>query len=315
MPLRAQSRLSRLLLVPLRRAFPSPQQTRHHSVSAHELSHFSNLASSWWDPMGPSRALHLMNPLRHDFISSCLSDSGTASQDQGHDYLDIGCGGGIFAESIARTIPAGRARSVTALDPSDTLIGIAREHARCDPVVADLLAEGRFRYLNRSVEEHGSLLGLSPSSPAAGTESAAEAEGKNKGYDIITLFEVLEHIDPASSSPLSFLSSCLRLLRPGGWLVGSTIARSIPSFIVNQVIAEAPWPVGVVPRGTHEWGKFVNPDEVKAWALRGLADGEAARHGDMWKCVGVMYFPGLGWKMVDGSECWGNYFWGVRKGL
>jgi polyprenyldihydroxybenzoate methyltransferase/3-demethylubiquinol 3-O-methyltransferase len=278
--------------------------------------------------MGPSRALHLMNPLRHDFISSCLSDSATTRQGQGqgrgqgYDYLDIGCGGGIFAESIARTIPAGgRARSVTALDPSDTLIGIAREHARCDPVVAELLAEGRFRYLNRSVEEHGSSLGLSssPTPPPAEAEaepaSEGEKEGKSKGYDIITLFEVLEHIDPASSSPLSFLSSCLRLLRPGGWLVGSTIARSIPSFIVNQVIAEAPWPVGVVPRGTHEWGKFVNPDEVKAWALRGLADGDAARHGDMWKCVGVMYLPGFGWKMVDGSECWGNYFWGVRKGL
>lgn len=318
----------------------SHRQTRHHSVSAHELSHFSNLASSWWDPKGPSRVLHLMNPLRHDFIASCLSDAST-SNPHGLDYLDIGCGGGIFAESIARTIATStatvtgpgtaettgrRTKSVTGLDPSDTLIAIARAHARSDPVISALLSEGKFRYLNRSVEEHVS----SSSGQRSSGESPEEAEGKSESeeakptYDVITLFEVLEHIDPATSSPFSFLSTCLRLLKPGGWLIGSTIARSLPSFVVNQVIAEAPWPVGVVPRGTHQWNKFANPDEVKGWVMRGLADGNAAdsgttaagqRQGDMWKCAGVMYFPGFGWRMVDGSECWGNYFWGVRRGL
>lgn len=247
-----------------------------------------------------------MNPLRHDFIASCLSDSAdTTNQAQGKglNYLDIGCGGGIFAESIARTIPSSStAKTVTALDPSDTLISIAREHGRSDPVISSLLKDGRFKYLNRSVEEH------------------ASSEGKKEGYDIITLFEVLEHIDPSTSSPLSFLSTVLNLLNPGGWLIGSTIARSLPSFFVNQVIAEAPWPIGVVPRGTHEWGKFVNPDEVKGWAVQGLGSGSAtgtgtARSGDMWRCVGVMYFPGFGWKMVEGSECWGNYFWGIRRGV
>lgn len=296
-----------------------PSLARHHSVSANELSHFSNLANSWWDPMGPSRVLHLMNPLRHDFIASCLSDSAsaspsTAASTPGLDYLDIGCGGGIFAESVARTIPRSpssqsrsktQAKSVTALDPSDTLIRIARQHARTDPLLSRYIQEGRFRYLNRTVEEH---------------EISSQNEAKN--YDIITLFEVLEHIDPNTSNPLSFLTTCLRLLKPGGWLVGSTIARSLPSFIVNQVIAEAPWPVGVVPRGTHEWGKFVNPEEAREWAIRGLdavrdgrGGGVSGREGEMWKCAGVMYFPGCGWKMVDGSEGWGNYFWGVRRGL
>lgn len=90
--------------------------TRRHStssVSANELSHFSSLASSWWDPMGPSRVLHLMNPLRHDFIASCLADCPPPPppsqegerQGRGLHYLDVGCGGGIFAESMARTIP------------------------------------------------------------------------------------------------------------------------------------------------------------------------------------------------------------------
>lgn len=103
---------------------------------------------------------------------------------------------------------------------------------------------------------------------------------------------------------------------------------------MNQVIAEAPWPVGVVPRGTHEWKKFVNPDELKGWVKEGLVrvrargskdgkDGAAATtaggsevlKGMKWKCSGVMYFPGLGWRIVGGSESWGNYFWAVRRGV
>lgn len=93
---------------------------------------------------------------------------------------------------------------------------------------------------------------------------------------------------------------------------------------MNQVIAEAPWPIGVVPRGTHEWNKFVNPEEVRAWAQEGLMRGKdrgtvragaaEALEGMRWKCEGVMYFPGLGWRVVGGSEDWGNYFWAVRKG-
>ena len=273
-----------------------------------------------------------MNPLRHDFIASCLADTHprhtpeVQTPNPGLNYLDIGCGGGIFAESLARTIPTStregkeeggykpstRAASITALDPSPTLIKIARDHARLDPVVEKHLVDGRFRYLNCSVEDHLSQVSSSSTSSDAPSEAA-------KKYDLVTLFEVLEHIDPTSSSPLSFLTTCLRLLRPGGWLIGSTIARSLPSFIVNQVIAEAPWPIGVVPRGTHEWGKFVNPDELRSWAVEGLerarVEDGAGRQGEEWKCDGVMYFPGCGWKMVNGSEGWGNYFWGVRRGF
>lgn len=89
--------------------------------------------------------------------------------------------------------------------------------------------------------------------------------------------------------------------------------------MVNQVIAEAPWPVGVVPRGTHEWAKFVDPAEVKGWARTGLRELEGSSQGASqaqageWRCTGVMYFPGVGWKMIDGTEDWGNYFWAVRR--
>ncbi|KAL5362146.1 S-adenosyl-L-methionine-dependent methyltransferase [Aspergillus floccosus] len=322
------------LPLPLPRTSPSTRlhSTSTSSVSPNELSHFSALASSWWDPMGPSRVLHLMNPVRHDFIATCLNEapprplppsSEPPSNKNNLRYLDIGCGGGIFAESLARTIPSPntpstpatttRAAHITAIDPTPTLIRIAKDHARADPKVAEHLREGRFEYRNCTLETLVDEAASSPSEGAAGT-----------GYDVVTLFEVLEHIDTnATSSPLRFLTDCLRLVRPGGWLIGSTIARSVPSFLVNQVIAEAPWPVGVVPRGTHEWSKFVNPAELEGWVQEGLmrvADGKAARGGSealrgmRWKCAGVMYFPGLGWKIVSGSEEWGNYFWAVRRG-
>jgi polyprenyldihydroxybenzoate methyltransferase / 3-demethylubiquinol 3-O-methyltransferase len=337
--------------------------SRHHSsassasVSADEVSHFSALAGSWWDPMGPSRVLHLMNPLRHDFIASCLADShppgqgsseetnsthpvGDTSQTDKHNhttttnnglrYLDVGCGGGIFAESLARTIPVGssskstltasNAASVLAIDPSSTLIRIAQEHGRIDPTVYAHLCSGHFRYENTTIEaltsqsmKHGNGSRITDKSSSSDDELS---------FDVITLFEVLEHVDPETSSPLSFLMHCLQLLRPGGWLIGSTIARTLPSYLVNKVVAEAPWPVGVVPRGTHEWNKFVNADELKGWVEEGLisAENEAsirsgseALEGMRWKCTGVVYVPGLGWKMVNGGENWGNYFWAVRK--
>ncbi|CAG8421466.1 unnamed protein product [Penicillium salamii] len=302
-----------------------PLQSRTHtSVSADELSHFSGLASSWWDPMGPSRILHLMNPLRHEFIASCLSEGTTEANPNPTSanlhYLDIGCGGGIFAESLARTIPSTpqaqaptptRAASMTAVDPSTDLINMAREHARMDPAVHAHLQDRRFRYLNTTLED---VL-----ESKTGPVGSSEAQ-----YDVVSLFEVLEHIDPKTSSPLGFLSNCLRALKPGGWLVGSTISRTFPSWILNQVIAEAPWPIGVVPRGTHEWSKFVNPPEVKGWLQEGLmraADTATVRGGAeqvkgmQWKCVGAIYIPGFGWKMVPGTEDYGNYFWAVRKGV
>ncbi|KAL2870857.1 3-demethylubiquinone-9 3-methyltransferase [Aspergillus lucknowensis] len=328
----------------LRSSARRSHSTSASSVSASEVSHFSSLASSWWDPTGPSRVLHLMNPLRHDFIASCLFDGAPESTLKRESnpnplhYLDVGCGGGIFAESLARTIPlpdpgaqpgtetVTRAASITAIDPTPTLVQIARDHARKDPKVSAHLQSGRFRYVNCTLED------VIAEAPA--TESSSDVGGKGKmvrredGFDVITLFEVLEHIDTnASRSPLSFLTDCLRLLKPGGWLVGSTIARTWPSFLINQVIAEAPWPVGVVPKGTHEWRKFVNPDELESWAREGLMrcsdleqgsvmrSGSGALRGMRWKCAGVVYFPGLGWNFVPGSDCWGNYFWAIRKGV
>ncbi|KAK2861176.1 hypothetical protein FQN49_004467 [Arthroderma sp. PD_2] len=305
---------------------PSPSSS---SVSSAEMNHFATLASSWWDPLGPSRILHLMNPLRHEFIASCLSssqthrpqeqssiepDSGSTSADAGLKYLDIGCGGGIFAESLARTIPLAasgystntNASSLLAIDPSPVMIEIALSHARKDPALHSHLQTGKFQYKNTSLEDLIDSTATPTTSGATSVQTDTSAADSQK-FDVVTLFEVLEHVDPSTSSPQSFLRNCLRLIKPGGWLIGSTIARTLPSYVINQVIAEAPWPIGVVPKGTHEWNKFVNPEELHKWAeIEGSSNIE-------WRCVGAMYAPGLGWKMVPGSEQWGNYFWAIRK--
>ncbi|KAF2203359.1 ubiquinone biosynthesis O-methyltransferase [Delitschia confertaspora ATCC 74209] len=261
-------------------AYHPPQQTS--SVDPTEVSHFNALASSWWDPHGPSRLLHLMNPLRHTFISRCLdtpalpNDPPLPSRLR---YLDVGCGGGIFAESAARLATTD---SVIAIDPSAEVLKIAQGHQRRDPA---LMAPGRLTYKNIPIEK----LPVGPS----------EAEK----YDIVALWEVLEHVN----SPGPFLEHLMPHVKPGGWLVLSTIARTWTSWAVTNVMAEDV--LGIVPKGTHDWKKYVNENELRDWFDRKEGWGQ---NGAM-KVMGVMYVPGLGWKEVPGGEGWGNYFFGVRK--
>lgn len=215
-----------------------------------------------------------MNPLRHTFIARCLSTSPPSTHKL--TYLDIGCGGGIFAESAAR-LPT--TASVTAIDPTPGVLKIAEAHKRRDPA---LMTPGRLTYINTSIEE----LPL-PSSPAA-------------AYDIVTLFEVLEHV----YAPGPFLEKLLPHVKPGGWLVMSTIARTWTSWVVTNLVAEDI--LGIVPKGTHEWAKYVNESELRAWFAKQKGWGDV-------KVQGVVYVPGFGWREVRGSEEWGNYFIAVRK--
>ena len=218
-----------------------------------------------------------MNPLRHKFIRQCLN-SDVHDSTKELNYLDIGCGGGIFAESAARL---SNTSSVTAIDPTPDVIAVAQQHQRQDPL---LLEPGRLNYRNTSIE----TLPL-PTSP----ETA---------YDILTLFEVIEHIQ----RPSLFLRSCLEHLKPGGWLIGSTIARTNVSWFTTKLMAEDV--LRLVPRGTHEWNQYIQPKELREWAR---AQPELDEWE--WRVMGVVYVPGLGWKEMGASEEWGNYFFGVRK--
>ena len=321
------------------------------SVDPTEVSHFNALASSWWDPHGPSRLLHLMNPLRHRFINSCLNSQAdpprilptssalmdaSSTEIQGLTYLDVGCGGGIFAESAAR-MPG--VRAVTGVDPSGEVLAIAKQHARRDP---NLWETGRLQYMNCGIEDlpaprHagtrtttdvgdmadagvGSLAAISQQKTTAtagdiaavgvgsmaaitqsghATQETQESQAHD-GYDIVSLWEVLEHV----SSPHAFLDILTPHVKPGGWFVMSTIARTWTSWVTTKLFAEDI--LRIVPRGTHDWGKYINEPEVRKYF--------ATRPGwESPRAMGVLYVPGIGWREAKGGEDWGNYLWAVRR--
>lgn len=250
-----------------------------------------------------------MNPLRHEFIRACI---GPDAPDKQYKYLDVGCGGGIFASSAARLR---HTKSVTAIDPTREVIEVAKRKQREDPL---LMESGRLSYLNCAIEE---LDQYTTSTPAR-----TGSQPQHEQYDILTLFEVIEHLQ----YPTKFLQQCLTHLRPGGWLVLSTIARHPLSYLTTKIIAEAPWPIGVVPRGIHTWEQYINPDELAGWFDKennaynrellmegrrpeGVGEKEVMRrYGDV-KVRGCVYVPLVGWRWIDGSERFGNYFLGVQK--
>lgn len=212
-----------------------------------------------------------MNPLRHDFINACLRSQPDPAPTS-LSYLDIGCGGGIFAESAARLPSTTR---VTAVDPTPHVLAVAKAHARRDPALA-----AKLEYRQTAIE------GL-------------PVPGEGEGYDVVSVFEVIEHIDV----PGEFLDRVRPFVRPGGWLVMSTIARTWMSWFTTNLVAEDI--LGIVPKGTHDWNKYLNEDELRRYFMD--------KGWNSPKVMGVVYVPGLGWKEVQGSEKVGNYFFAVRR--
>ncbi len=220
-----------------------------------------------------------MNPLRHDFVSSCIDSQPDPNSLNYRRYLDVGCGGGIFAESAAR-LP--QTKSVVGIDPSNQVISVAKAHALQDPL---LLEPGRLEYQNKTVEDLPA-----PRIP-------------EEQFDVVSLFEVIEHIN----QPAPFLRSCLPFVKPGGWLILSTIARTWTSWLTTNVVAEDV--MRLVPRGTHDWNKYINEQELRKFFR--AQDGWGRNTG--LKSQGCMYVPAVGWRLVPGGERWGNYFFGVRR--
>ncbi|CEF98961.1 Ubiquinone biosynthesis O-methyltransferase [Ostreococcus tauri] len=209
-------------------------------VDPNERAKFERDAALWWnETRGPFAALHAMNPTRVAFVRDAMREQfketlGTnAMRDalRGTRVLDVGCGGGIFAESLARL-----GADVTAIDAGLANIEIARAHAARDPGL-----DGRLRY------EH----------------VAAEALGdRGETFDAVTSLEVIEHV----SDPMGFAKSLGKLVRPGGALFLSTINRTARSFAFAIVGAERA--LGLVPPGTHSFSKFLTPGEVALLASR-----------------------------------------------
>lgn len=222
------------------------------SIDPAEIARFSALAAEWWDPQGKFRPLHKFNPVRLGFIRDricahfrrgSLSDNQSSGPLNGLRLLDIGCGGGLVSEPMAR-LGAG----VVGADASERNIGVASLHA----------AEA----------------GVSVDYRCTSAEALAEA---GEQFDIVLALEVVEHVADLDG----FLAACGQMVKPGGLLIAATLNRTPKSFALGIVAAE--YILNWVPRGTHDWKKFLKPHEL-AGALRraGLTLTEVA---------GVSYSP------------------------
>jgi 2-polyprenyl-6-hydroxyphenyl methylase/3-demethylubiquinone-9 3-methyltransferase len=194
-------------------ASPSPSS----NVDQAEIEKFSALASRWWDPNSEFKPLHAINPLRLEWIKQLTG--GLA----GKNVIDIGCGGGILAESMA---VAGA--TVTGIDLAEKSLKVARLHGLESGVPVT--------YRNVSAED-----------------MAAEHPGQ---FDIVTCMEMLEHVP----DPGSIIRACSTLVKPGGWVFFSTINRNPKSFLFAIVGAE--YVLRLLPRGTHSWKSFIRPSEL-----------------------------------------------------
>ncbi|HWP88634.1 MAG TPA: bifunctional 2-polyprenyl-6-hydroxyphenol methylase/3-demethylubiquinol 3-O-methyltransferase UbiG [Burkholderiales bacterium] len=196
------------------------------NVDPAEIARFSELAHHWWDPASDFKPLHDINPLRLDYIDRCAGLNGKT-------VLDVGCGGGILAESMAQ-----RGAQVTGIDLSDKALKVAQLHVLESGVALD--------YRHTSAEDF--------------------ARERPQHYDIVTCMELLEHVpDPAST-----VRACATLAKAGGHVFFSTINRNLKSYLFAVVGAE--YVLRMLPRGTHRYEKFVKPSELGGFCRQGSLD-------------------------------------------
>ncbi len=215
--------------------------TAHTNFDQAELDKFADLAHRWWDPSGPQRALHELNPTRLSYVRSRCALRGAA-------VLDVGCGAGLLSEALA-----GEGANVTALDLAPELIEIAKLHLLESQAQRPML---RVDYRLQSVESIAAEL-AAPAHPApAALAHPCAAPGR---FDAITCMEMLEHVP----DPSSVVRSCALLLKPGGRLIVSTLNRTPAAFALAIVGAE--YIAGLLPKGTHSYAQFIRPAELAAW--------------------------------------------------
>ncbi|MFV0514545.1 MAG: bifunctional 2-polyprenyl-6-hydroxyphenol methylase/3-demethylubiquinol 3-O-methyltransferase UbiG [Jhaorihella sp.] len=203
----------------------APQST----VDAAEIAKFEAMAAEWWDPHGKFKPLHMLNPCRLDYITAQIAgqfdrDLSAPSPFAGLRLLDIGCGGGLLCEPMARL-----GADVVGADAAEGNLPVARIHAEQSGLAID------YRHTT--------------------AEALAEA---GERFDSVLNMEVVEHV----ADPAAYLAACRRLLKPGGLHICSTINRNPKSFATAIVGAE--YIMRWLPRGTHDWSKFITPDELYA---------------------------------------------------
>ena len=197
------------------------------TVDPAEVAKFEAMAAEWWDPTGKFKPLHMMNPVRLDYITNQIAaefgrDLNDVEPFKGLRLLDIGCGGGLLSEPMARL-----GATVIGADAAPRNIPVAQLHAE--------------------------QMGLDIDYRNCTAESLADA---GEQFDVVLNMEVVEHV----ADPLAYLTACQQLLKPGGLMVASTMNRNPKSYMVAIIGAEhiMRW----LPKGTHEWSKFITPDEL-----------------------------------------------------
>ncbi len=201
--------------------------TAQTTVDPAEVAKFEAMAAEWWDPKGKFAPLHMMNPIRLDYITSQIAyefdrDLTKDAPFAGLRLLDIGCGGGLLSEPMARL-----GATVVGADAAERNIPVARLHAEQSGLDID------YRHI-----------------------TAEEMAAAGEAFDVVLNMEVVEHV----ASPPAYLTACQQLLKPGGLMVCSTLNRNPKSFAAAIVGAE--WVMRWLPKGTHDWSKFITPDEL-----------------------------------------------------
>ena len=197
------------------------------TINPAEIAKFEAMAAEWWDPEGKFKPLHMLNPCRLDYIVAQIAaefdrDSRAKAPFSGLRILDIGCGGGLLSEPMARL-----GAMVVGADAAPRNIPVAALHAEQSGLVIDYRVT---------------------------TAEALAAAGER--FDVVLNMEVIEHV----ADPAAYLTACQQLLKPGGLMICSTLNRNPKSFLMAIIGAE--WVMRWLPKGTHDWQKFITPDEL-----------------------------------------------------
>lgn len=228
------------------------KQHKHHNVDPKEIAKFEALAARWWDPHSEFKPLHDINPLRLNFIDE-------RTQLAGKKVIDVGCGGGILAESMAQ-----RGAAVTGIDMGEAPLSVAKLHSLESGVEVD------YQQIN--------------------AETLAEQQAEQ--FDVVTCMEMLEHVPDPSKT----IAACAKLARPGGQIFFSTINRNPKSFLFAIIGAE--YVLRLLPRGTHEYRNFIRPSELESWArhagldlqqITGMTYNPLTKHYSLGRDVDVNY--------------------------
>ena len=204
--------------------------SRSASLDPAEVEKFSKMAAEWWNPKGKFGVLHVFNPVRLTYIKEQVTarlgrDPFVREPFAGLRLLDIGCGGGLLSEPMARL-----GATVVGVDPSEKNIKTASVHASEMELAIDY------------------RVGLAEDLAAAGEK-----------FDIILNMEVIEHV----ADPAAFVATCCSMLKPGGLIFVATLNRTLKSFALGIIGAE--YVLGWLPKGTHHWEKFITPEELEIW--------------------------------------------------